>query len=288
MPCKWKPSNTIVISSIVGLYASYIAASKYLERYFGKKIQVQRDTPDEAYIKRHQKAFVSTYSIARHFDKFNENIEPEFYKKDEYNRLVAESDNRLEAAWKRRILHEATPRGNITMYYDAYKQAFAYYADVAIPYSILNAVAMKYVRTFSCRDFFLDESVTPKGNTSPFIRIHVLDDSSKKTGVKFDVKNGPFAKLKKYTDEKPNERKTDEVASATPQNIIRNKFVYLGKSYNFSILNKTGVETVDKRKKHAVSDKPMKYSDFKSWRNPEATVLGAKEGTANYFDAVSE
>ena len=288
MPFKWKPSNTIIISSIVGIYASYVLASKYLERYFGKKDSLQADTPDEAYIKRHQKAFLSTYSIARHFDKFNQNIEQEFYKKDEYNRLVAESDNRLEAAWKRRILHEATPRGNITMHYDAYKQAFAYYADVAIPYSILNAVAMKYVRTFFCRDLFVDESVTPKGNTSPFIRIHVLDDSSKKKGVKIDVKNGPFAKLKKYTDENPNERKADEVVSAAPQNIIRNKFVYLGKSYNLSILNKTGIETLDKRKKHAVSDKQVKYSDFKSWRNPEATVLGAKEVATNYFDAVSE
>ena len=74
---------------------------------------------------------------------------------------------------------------------------------------------------------------------------------------KIDVKKGPFAKLKKYTGDKPNERKPNERKPnerkntdgkqnevKSVENTTQNKFISLGKMYNFSILNKKGLENV--------------------------------------------
>ena len=45
------------------------------------------------------------------------------------------------------------------MHYDLYKNGFAYYCNDSLNYNLLNAVAMKYVITFFCRDFFIDNHV---------------------------------------------------------------------------------------------------------------------------------
>ena len=71
---------------------------------------------------------------------------------------VSVRDNEIERKWRTRVLWVMTPRGNVAMFYDAFKEAFAYYADTnAMPYPLLNALAMRYVRTFQCLSFFVDE-----------------------------------------------------------------------------------------------------------------------------------
>jgi hypothetical protein len=291
MPCNWKPSTT---TTIIGV--SITCASYFIFRHFSQNKQPiveeeEKLSPEEQYIQQQLNAFLSTYSDNLHCDKHNQNIEKAFYNKEEYKNAVSEKDNMLESTWKSRILFESTPRGNVTMHYDAYKHAFAYCSDVSISYSILNAVAMKYVRVFSCRDFFLDDSIIPNGNKTPFLTIHNLDESKKKE-LKFDVKKGPFAKLKKYTGDKTNERKSNERKSnevKSSGDITKNKFISLGKMYNFSILNKKGLENVKlSPQNQTVSDKPMKYSDFKSWRNPEAIASKSGDSIANQFDAFSD
>ena len=295
MPCKWKPSTTTIIG------VSITCASYFIFRHFSQNKQPiveeeEKLSHEEEYILQQKNAFVSTYSGNLHCDKHNQNIEKAFYNKEEYKNAVSEKDNMLESTWKSRILYESTPRGNIAMHYDAYKHAFAYCSDVSISYSILNAVAMKYVRVFSCRDFFLDDWIIPNGNKTPFLTIHNLDESKKKE-PKIDVKKGPFAKLKKYTGDKPNERKSNERKNTdgkpneakSVENITQNKFIFLGKMYNFSILNKKGLENVKlSPQTQIVSDKPMKYSDFKSWRNPEATTSKSGDSIVNQFDTFSD
>ncbi len=104
---------------------------------------------------KYKEHFLKTYMNGKNM---NENIEKEFYNKKEYNTIMKEDNNELEVAWKTRILYENTPKGPIFMHYDAYKQGFSYYADqTSIPFNILNAVAMKYVCRFYCRDFYYDE-----------------------------------------------------------------------------------------------------------------------------------
>jgi hypothetical protein len=162
----------------------------------------------------------------------NSNIEKEFYIKEDYSNLMRDANNELEKKWKLKTLIENTPRGNVIMYYDPYKQGFSYYSDVkTIPYNILNSVAMKYVTVYHCRDFFIDDEITPENKESPFIKIHVIE-TPKKNNTKNDVykqinsRDAPFAKLKKHQkinkDDKPK------------RVYYRNKFICVGPVRNYS------------------------------------------------------
>jgi hypothetical protein len=142
---------------------------------------------------------------------FSSNIEYEIYSKKHLKEILSDPNNHLEKAWKKRILIETTPRGNIYMYYDIFKHGFAYYSDqTGIPYTILNAVAMKYVMVFFCRDFYLDEATVPIGKMSPLMNVFFYDDEEEMKKIKkekrekngipeIDIKKGPFVKLKDYS-----------------------------------------------------------------------------------------
>ena len=132
------------------------------------------------------------------------NIEPIVYQQKELDLLLSDPDNHLEKVWKARILIRNTPIGNITMYYDIFKQGFSYWCDQPIVnYGILNAVAMKYVVDFKCRDFFVDENIVPVEKTSPLIEWY-KEKPAEKSGVvgggavAVVSKDAPFAKLKNY------------------------------------------------------------------------------------------
>jgi len=177
-------------------------------------------------------------------DLHNQNIVSVFYNKKEFGETVATANNVLETEWRTRILMESTetvatannvletewrtrilmestPRGNIIMYFDAYKLGFAYYCDQnVISYDILNAMAMKYVSVYKCRDFFMDETFV----CSPLIKIHLLEEPKKPfdlSGGKVVIGGGashsqksPFAKLRNYAkeskDTKDTEKNTDQ------------------------------------------------------------------------------
>jgi hypothetical protein len=94
------------------------------------------------------------------------------------------------------------------MYYDAYKMGFAYFCDQkVISYDVLNAVAMKYVKIYRCRDFFMDESIVPKENTSKLISVHYSEvnkptiNNNKPT---VETTKNTFAKFRDYSKENPN------------------------------------------------------------------------------------
>jgi hypothetical protein len=133
------------------------------------------------------------------------------YDKDMYFELIKMESNYLEKEWHSRILFETTPRGNIIMFYDPYKLGFNYYCDSnGIPYNILNAVAMKYVLTFYCRDFFVDDRISHyfkksdiitniKDYNSPLITLYFIEEKIKKS-IKNSIKagNSSFVKNKNY------------------------------------------------------------------------------------------
>lgn len=195
--------------------------------------------------------FLSTFEIDQSFD---ENIEAIFYNKKEYTEYMMETKNELESQWRRRIFIENTPRGNIIMYYDAYKLAFAFYCDQkVVSYDVLNAVAMKYVIHFRCRHFFMDEFIVPKDNSSPLIKVHFTEEIKPKQIM--DTKK-TFAKLRDYTRENPNAKKSNGPSltlgslipffesskketikeNSTEPEKKKNAFVYLGKTNNFKII----------------------------------------------------
>lgn len=211
---------------------------------------------------------------------FNKNIEIEFYDKDKYKKIIMYSGNTLEKHWKKRILFETTPRGNIIMYYDAYKLGFAYYSDsYNLPYGLLNAVAMKYVTTFLCRDFFMDYGVTP--TPSQLIKTHA-DEPEKPNHVKKNNMKKTLNKINtisKNFSVQPN--KTGE-KRIEPVN-LQNRFVYLGKIMNFkfiqtepkfnSALNGFGSKLLDNLDDETkLQKKVLSYQDYKNLRNRKVNI----------------
>lgn len=176
----------------------------------------------------------------------NDTVSHKFYDKKILSDELQDANNEIESSWKRRILFEHTPRGNIVMYYDPYKLGFAYYSDNAgIPYNLLNGVAMKYVRLFRCQDFFFDNYDIDQ--VSILIKIHSEEgkkeesEEKKKQSDEFKnkMKDAPFLKRKKLEKKKEDKDKkdedTDKEKDEKPK--YRNCFVHMGKMYNFSFLN---------------------------------------------------
>jgi hypothetical protein len=122
-------------------------------------------------------------------------VETVFSDKKEFTEYMKTQNNEIETIWKTRILMENYSRGNIIMFYDAYKLGFSYYCDQnVVSYDILNAIAMKYVMTYQCLPFFIDETVLPEDYNLE-LKIHYVEDKKEKRSV--DV-NHSFAKLRNY------------------------------------------------------------------------------------------
>jgi hypothetical protein len=210
------------------------------------------------YTEKHLATFLNSFDVDS-VDKNNEknwnlNINPVFYSKEKYVELLKHEDNELEIEWKKRILIEYTPRGNVFMFYDPYKLGFSYYCDQYVPHNILNAVAMKYVLKFQCRDFFMDEHVVPESLPSPLLKLVIEEKKVKEIQDKLDsniknrLRNAPFAKFKNYNralstiNEEPKKEGSVNVLSPPEKpekpekQKERNKFINLGKTSNFSIL----------------------------------------------------
>jgi hypothetical protein len=242
--------------------------------------------PESLYIARQKDRLLATFSKEDHVS--NSSIEPTFYSIDKYDLMIQDPKNELEAAWKRRILMESTPRGSVVMYYDAFKRGFAYYSDQYIPYPLINAVCMKYVVVYRCRDFFLDETVLSGQRRSPFLAMMEEEErlekekkvaTNKEYGLTaIDIRNGPFAKLKQKTGAKIS-AEIDKILPGVQKQIegkahlgskdvsmSKNRIIHLGKWANFSILNKTGMKGSGSGSGSSVSKKlseiSMKFKDY--------------------------
>lgn len=155
----------------------------------------------------------------------NANIDAVIQDAEALAEILKDANNDVEKQWRRRVLIETTPRGNVFMFYDIYKRAFSYYCDQAVmPYKIINAAAMKYVMTFRCCDFFVDSSVlgTP-----------VTEDKDKKDEEPTKYATNPaFAKFKTYNVAS----KKAEIKKEAEKTI--NGFLHLGQVRNWSIIEK--------------------------------------------------
>lgn len=229
----------------------------------------------DEYIQLNTSRFLKTYQTNK-ISGLNSNVNEEFYSKEAYQNIIKNENNCLEPEWKRRLLFENTPRGNVIMYYDPYKLAFAYYCDTSsMPYNLLNAVAMKYVLSFHCMHLFVDNEVTPADGASPLIASLITDTpekSKKKDNVGgIDMKNAPFVKFKKTVANNGNKD-----ADKKPVIIYNhNKFVCVGKIINFSFLRKVSkaVNTINGFQSKLLDNlaaettlqtQVMSYKDFKN------------------------
>jgi len=184
--------------------------------------------------------FKSSFSDLTNMDF---NIDAVFYDKTKLKVTLIEIDNELEKKWRTRILIEPTPLcGNVIMYYDAFKLGFAYHCDYFVSYDVLNKIAMKYVITYHCRDFFMDELERPVENPSKLLNL-LQEDKAKESPSKdgkslSNLRSGPFAKLKNYSMNKGETEKTTEPI----KDKMRNCFIHRGKIANFSFLQKAPIK----------------------------------------------
>ena len=225
---------------------------------------------------------------------WNSNLDPIFYQMKNYDQMIIQECNEFENMWKKRILMEHTPIGNVIMYYNVYKKGFSYYSDVHITYPLLNIIAMKYVRIFFCRDLFIDDLLTPIDNPSPLIALEKeyeketeKKEKEKKKGINNEkkplIKNGPFLKNKSGI------QKVIGGGDNTKKQIQQyfynvNKFIYMGKVRNFSFTQK-----IEKRiihppifkntfndlfdNEHNVQKEVFSYRDYKNMVPSASAVL---------------
>jgi hypothetical protein len=211
-------------------------------------------TKDERYETNRKRQFVASFG-SENQEQWSANIDAILYDKKQTMEALLDENNQLETRWNRNVLMENTPRGNIIMYYNVYKRAFSYFSDTAgIPYSILNAAAMKYVLMFKCRDLFVDNMFADIAGVSPSKYAEVWNNEKEASDKHEKVKkmvassDAPFAKFKSYNNaaakaEAKVDATADPKADPAKQPVSKqiNTFSYMGKTCNFSFLNKPKV-----------------------------------------------
>ena len=147
------------------------------------------------------------------------------------------------------------------MFYDLYKGAFSYYCDQAVmPYEIMNAVAMKYVMTFRCCDFFVDSSTLAKVSNSDKDQPVSPDAPDIRSSAEAVVENNrPFAKFKTYNAA----AKRSEMPKEKEKTI--NGFLHLGPVRNWSVIEKPKrVNPLNGFKTDAIpSNSKLSYLEYK-------------------------
>lgn len=195
----------------------------------------------------------------------NSNIHPDLYIYEKFNDMIKE-EHAEEKTWKQRILLQNTPQGNIVMFYDLFRQAFAYFSDVHINYTTLNYCAMKYVRLFLCRDFFVDTNVLPEEYVSPFNTMKKEEEKrekekkkKKREEKKINFDSSMFVKAKKK-EEKENEKEKNDKKNENIDEKYKNNFRYMGKISNWNglqpIPNKVKVRISDDDEYHHIQNNP--------------------------------
>jgi hypothetical protein len=163
------------------------------------------------------------------------------------------------------ILFETTPVGNVIMLYNAKKEAFEYYSDCMIPYRYLDAACRKYVATFCCKPLYIDmneELRKSEAKTMLLRESKAKEKEDANANVKDTGKKNVFAKLKTYNKDStrggappknslPSAQKIEESAPFVAKERT-NKFLFLGKTVNFSTAKKTVPTT-----------KKVSFADFK-------------------------
>jgi len=220
--------------------------------------------PREEYVNDRKIGFLKTFENAS--IDWNANVEDVLRDPVALAEALQDADNEIEKKWKRSLLIESTPRGNVIMFYDVYKQSFSYYCDQAVmPYDIMNAVAMKYVLTFYCRYFFIDSAILPKLDKVESVK--PLQETGVTPASLLD-KSYPFAKFKSYNTA------TKKAAPATKEaDKIINRFLCLGPVRNWCpITKRVKMNPLNGFKTEMIpSNQKLSYQEYKRLQNMGST-----------------
>jgi hypothetical protein len=165
------------------------------------------------------------------------------------------------------FLFEMTPVGNVIMTYNAKKELFEYYSDCTIPYRYLDTVCRKYVATFWCKPLYVDmnEEIKISEDKTKMLRESNEKKEKEKEEDKVEKKKNVFAKFKTYNKDlgrgggappKNSLPGAQKVEDSQPLIVKErtNKFLFMGKTMNFSTGKKIPRKEVNKK---------MTFADFK-------------------------
>ena len=190
---------------------------------------------------------------------------------------------------KNNFVFEKTPLGNVIMYWNNSRGSFEFYSDNTIPYRYLETVGRKYVKTFNCRQIYVDmEFELSEFERKQKEKQDDIDlEKKKKMEMELELekntsfnsksnsnlgKKDVFAKFKNYNKEsgtgkvnrgaappKNSIPNNNNVKKADEKVILKenaNRYTYEGKLANFSFLKKPDRKIIDK--KYAMS-----FADYK-------------------------
>ena len=203
----------------------------YLVGIYKPAIKESMIDKESGFMNTKQKWFME--KIEKIKEKANANIDPVFYKKTEYEEYLKTSTGdktELEKKWENRKVFICTPRGNVCMYYDAYKMGFAYYCDQSnLGMNTLNACAMQYVIYNLCLDFYVDEDTSVNFSTNEIVKIHYGNDTQAHPPIKVNKPqmNDMYVKPKSATMVATSNLKQKLKKGEKPK--LCNKYIYMGK-----------------------------------------------------------
>jgi len=219
--------------------------------------------------------------------EFDSNVKEFEDEECEISKLKMEAHNfvikeRLDGL-KNNFIFEKTPLGNVIMYWNNSRESFEFYSDNTIPYRYLETVGRKYVKTFNCRQIYVDmefelSEFERKQKEKQDDSIKLLEEKQKmeleqNTGFNSNLgKKNVFAKFKNYNKEsgtgkvnrgaappKNSIPNNNNVKKADEKTILKenaNRYTCEGKIANFSFLKKPDRKIIDK--KYAMS-----FADYK-------------------------
>lgn len=252
----------------------------YYFPYFKPLIKTQK-TANEILFDKTKKYFLDRVGS---YKDLNTNIESVFYDKKKYNEKMKQQNNELEEKWRTSVMIKNTPRGNVIMCYDSFKQGFMYYCDKDLTFDLLNSLAAMYVIQFKCLDFFID-NVYFKENKTPFIDLYQKEEKKKTKEEGKPSKKSLFEEnkdvfVKKKLDKSKSKIKFKKDEETEPEKeVFTNKFIKMGRCNNFSFLKKivkknennsfTSSWTSKLNQENELQKNVFNYKDFKNLKNKQ-------------------
>jgi len=195
------------------------------------------------------------------------------------NKIIEKRIDKLSSSF----IMEYTPLGNVLMIYNKKKQSFSYYSDNTIPYRYLEVVARKFVKTFRCRQLFVDMEEEIQNIKAQMEEKRQEEERKQEAEKKQEEENKQqdkkekekeqkkpvFAKLKTYNKHSGRVNSAPPPKSSIPNNITTNnsntsfilkensnRYTYEGKISTFNILKKVDKKATNKKY-------GMTFADFK-------------------------
>ena len=160
------------LKAIFYVYVYYLRALQMMGLYLFPVINTIKDK-EQIFCNEKETWFLKKIENIKEISSMN--IDEIFYNKELYEEYMNKTKStQLEEIWRTRYSFLNTPRGNVIMYYDAYRMGFGYYSDQSkLSYEILNACAMNYVVQYRCLNFYIDELTSPNFTENPIAKLEI-------------------------------------------------------------------------------------------------------------------